>query len=98
MRRLAVIASWCSRSAYNSHMQSTTPQRITVHIKPNTRHHVGVVAHDDGSLTVLTKARAVDNQANQEAAKLIADHFGVAKSRVTLLKGHTSRRKIFVIQ
>lgn len=56
--------------------------KISVHLKPNSRHREEVVADDDGSLTVYTKAPAIEGRANLAAVKLLAKHFGVASSKV----------------
>ena len=44
-----------------------------------------------------TKARAIDGKANGAVVKLLAESFGVPKTRVRLVRGRTSRRKIFEI-
>jgi len=69
--------------------------KISVHLKPNSRHREEVVANDDGSLTVYTKAPAIEGRANLAAAKLLAKHFGVAPSKVKLVRGASSRYKVF---
>lgn len=66
-------------------------------IKPNSKHREEVMLNDDGGFTVFTKAPAVDGKANEAAANLIAKHFSVSKSRVSLVRGHTSRRKVFEV-
>ncbi len=71
--------------------------KISVHLKPNSRHREEVVTNDDGSLTVYTKAPAIEGRANVAAAKLLAKHFGVASSKVKLLRGATSKYKLFDI-
>ena len=71
--------------------------KISVHLKPNSRHREEVVTNDDGSLTVYTKAPAIKGRANVAAAKLLAKHFGVASSKVKLLRGATSKYKVFDI-
>ena len=71
--------------------------KISVHLKPNSRHREEVVMNDDGSLTIYTKAPAIEGRANAAAAKLLAKHFGVAPSRVKLLRGATSKYKVFNI-
>jgi UPF0235 protein mflv_3569 len=71
--------------------------KISVHLKPNSRHREEVVTNDDGSLTVYTKAPAIEGRANVAAAKLLAKHFGVASSKVKLLRGATSKYKVFDI-
>lgn len=71
--------------------------KISVHLKPNSRHHEEVVPNDDGSLTIYTKASAIEGRANLAAGKLLAKYFGVAPSRVKLLRGATSKYKVFNI-
>jgi len=70
---------------------------ISTRLKPNSRHREEVVPNDDGSLTVYTKAPAVEGRANAAAAKLLAKHFGVAPSKVKLVRGATSKYKVFEI-
>jgi len=71
--------------------------KISVRLKPNSRHREEVVVGDDGVLTIYTKAPAIEGRANVAAAKLLAKHFGVAPSKVKLLRGATSKYKIFEI-
>ena len=71
--------------------------KLSVHLKPNSRHREEVVANDDGSLTVYTKAPAIEGRANTAAAKLLAKHFGVAPSKVKLVRGATSKYKVFEV-
>lgn len=71
--------------------------KISVHIKPNSRHREEVVKNDDDTLTVYIKAPAIEGRANLAAGKLLAKYFGVAPSRVKLLRGATSKYKVFNI-
>lgn len=71
--------------------------KISVHLKPNSRHREEVVTNDDGSLTIYTKAPAIEGRANVAAAKLLAKYFGVAPSKVRLVRGAASRYKVFEI-
>ena len=71
--------------------------RITVYIKPNSKHDERVVL-TEGIYTVRVKAPAVEGKANEAARKLLATHFEVSPSRVTLVSGHTTRHKIFDIE
>jgi len=71
--------------------------KISVHLKPNSRHREEVVVGDDGSLMVYTKAPAIEGRANVAAMKLLAKYFGVAPSKVKLVRGATSKNKIFEI-
>lgn len=71
--------------------------KISVHIKPNSRHREEVVKNDDDTLTVYIKAPAIEGRANAAAIKLLAKHFKVASSKVKLVRGVTSKYKIFEI-
>ncbi|QHU89837.1 DUF167 domain-containing protein [Candidatus Saccharibacteria bacterium oral taxon 955] len=71
--------------------------KISVHLKPNSRHREEVVVNDDGSLTIYIKAPAIEGRANEAAMKLLAKYFGVAPSKVKLLRGATSKNKVFEI-
>ena len=71
--------------------------KISVHLKPNSRHREEVVTNDDGSLTIYTKAPAIEGRANLAAVKLLAKHFGVSSSKVKLLRGVASRYKVFEV-
>ena len=71
--------------------------KISVHLKPNSRHREEVVANDDGSLIVYTKAPAIEGRANLAAVKLLAKHFGVMSSKVKLLRGAASKYKVFEV-
>ncbi len=71
--------------------------KISVHIKPSSRHREEVVKNDDETLMVYTKAPAIEGRANAAVIKLLAKHFKVASSKVKLVRGATSKYKIFEI-
>ncbi|QHU93361.1 DUF167 domain-containing protein [Candidatus Saccharibacteria bacterium oral taxon 488] len=71
--------------------------KISIHLKPNSRHREEVVVGDDGVLTIYTKAPAIEGRANMAAAKLLAKYFGVAVSKVKLLRGVASKYKVFEV-
>ena len=71
--------------------------KISVRIKPNSRHREEVVKNDNDTLTVYVKAPAIEGRANAAAIKLLAKHFKVAPSKVKLVRGATSKYKIFEI-
>lgn len=52
----------------------------------------------NGVLTVYVTAPPDKNKANEAMLKLLAKHFDVTPSRLTLLKGHTSRNKTIEIK
>lgn len=70
---------------------------VTVHVKPGSRKGplVELVTTAEGeALTVFVQQRAVDGQANTAVVALLAKHFGVAKSSIEIVRGHTSRLKV----
>ena len=71
--------------------------KISIHLKPNSRHREEVVMNDDGSLTIYTKAPAIEGRANLAAVKLLAKHFDVSSSKVKLVRGTTSKYKMFEV-
>lgn len=71
--------------------------KISVLLKPNSRHREEVVVGDDGSLTVYTKAPAIEGRANAAATKLLAKYFDVAPSKVKLVRGAASKYKVFEV-
>ena len=71
--------------------------KISVYLKPSSRHREEVVVGDDGVLTIYTKAPAIEGRANTAAAKLLAKYFGVAPSKVKLVRGAASKYKVFEV-
>mgnify|MGYP000227321608 CR=1 FL=1 len=71
--------------------------KFSILLKPNSRHREEVVPNNDGSLTIYTKAPAIEGRANTAAAKLLAKHFGVASSKVKLVRGAASKYKVFEV-
>ncbi len=67
---------------------------ISITIKPNSTKGPLVVLQDDGSLVVYIREIAADGKANQALIALLAEHFSIPKTRITILRGHTSRHKL----
>jgi len=70
--------------------------KIKVHIKPNSKKGPLVEAGEDG-LVVYVREVATDNQANEALIKLLAEYYGVPKSRVKIIRGQTGRQKVVEI-
>ncbi|MGK2853554.1 MAG: DUF167 domain-containing protein [Microbacteriaceae bacterium] len=70
---------------------------VTAHVKPGSSKGPLVVVDDERELTVFLRERAVDGKANDALVRVLAEHFGVSKSRVTIVRGHASRTKIVEI-
>jgi uncharacterized protein (TIGR00251 family) len=64
---------------------------ITVRVQPRSSQNKIVV--NDGEIRVWVTASPTDGQANAAVCELIASKLGIAKSRVVVLRGHTSRDK-----
>ena len=71
--------------------------KLSIHLKPNSRHHEEVVVGDDGVLMIYTKAPAIEGRANLAAVKLLAKYFSVAPSKVKLVRGAASKYKVFEV-
>jgi len=52
-----------------------------------------IVGEHDEALKVKLSSPPVDGAANKELVKLLSKAFGVAKREVTIVRGHTSKRK-----
>lgn len=64
-----------------------------VYVKSGSKKGPLVETNDDGTLTIFVLERAVDGKANEAVIKLLAKHFGVAKSKIQIIRGHTGRTK-----
>lgn len=53
---------------------------------------------DDGQLTVYVREPAVDGKANAAVIRVLAEHFGVPRSRVELASGAGARVKRFRVE
>lgn len=51
----------------------------------------------EGEYSVRVKARPVEGKANDAVIEALAKYFGIAKSRVALVTGRTSKQKLFEI-
>ena len=62
-------------------------------VKPGSKKGPLVEEAQDGSLVAYLTQRAVDGAANEGLIALLAKHFAVSKSKVTIESGFTSRIK-----
>ncbi|MEN9955584.1 MAG: hypothetical protein RL723_294 [Actinomycetota bacterium] len=67
--------------------------RVVVTVKPGSKKGPLIEAAPDGSLTVYLLQRAIDGAANEGLIALLAKHYKVSKSKVTIESGFTSRIK-----
>lgn len=70
--------------------------KISVTVKPNAK-RPGVVQVGEREYKVAVNAPAHEGKANAAVVELLAEYFDVPKSRITILHGHTGRRKLVEI-
>lgn len=70
---------------------------VVVRVKPGSAKGPLVEVDDAGELTVYVRERAIEGKATKAVTKVLAEHFGVAPSRVKLVSGATSRVKRFEV-
>ncbi|RNF36409.1 DUF167 domain-containing protein [Paracoccus methylarcula] len=66
---------------------------IRLRVTPRARRNA--ISLDEDTIRVHVTAPPEDGKANAAVVKLLAKSMGVAKSRLTLLRGATSRDKVF---
>jgi uncharacterized protein (TIGR00251 family) len=74
-----------------------TSVRISVYVQPRASKTMVAGTHD-GCIKVRLAAPPVDGAANIALIEFIAERLGIAKSRVRLVSGATSRRKVLEIE
>lgn len=67
--------------------------RLTIKAIPRSR-HPSLERLEDGSWVARLKSPPVDGKANAEVIALVAKHFGVPRSRVSIRSGEKGRRKL----
>ncbi|WP_418770725.1 DUF167 domain-containing protein [Mycobacterium neumannii] len=70
---------------------------VVVRVKPGSAKGPLVEVGDAGELTVYVRERAVEGKATKAVTKLLAEHLGVAPSRLKLVSGAASRIKRFEV-
>lgn len=75
-------------------MAPTRRVRVSVHPRASRRR----VAEVDGVLHAWLTAAPAGGAANRELVALVAGHYGVAKSAVTIVSGLTARQKLLEIR
>lgn len=71
--------------------------KINVKVIPGAPRSEVVGNMADGTLKVKVHAVAERGKANDELIRILAEHFEVSKSSVTIVRGQTSSRKAVVI-
>jgi len=69
---------------------------INVIVQPRARSR-GVEEMPDGSFRIRTTIAPEDGKANADVIAQLADHLGIAKSRLAVVRGATGRKKVITI-
>lgn len=85
-----LLSSW--RDSSSADLSMAESARINVYVQPRAS-KTAVVGMHDGCVKIRLAAPPVDGAANAALVEFVADQLGVAKSRVRLMAGLTSRRK-----
>jgi len=70
---------------------------ISIKVLPRSSRNEVVGEMEDGTLKIKLTAPPVDGKANEALIELLADHFDIAKNKIKILKGLTSKNKIIQI-
>lgn len=71
--------------------------RITVKAKTQAKTEK-VEQLDSKSFKVSVKESPIEGKANKAIVRAIAEHFDIARSRIVLVSGQTSKQKVFDIE
>ena len=69
--------------------------KIQVKVKPNSR--TEELSREGNSFIVKVKESPKEGKANQAVIKLLAEHFGVSQSQISILSGFRSRNKVIEV-
>ena len=70
--------------------------RINVRVIPRAKLN-RVEIQPDGIVRVHTTTAPTDGKATADVIKMLAEHYGVAKTSIKLVRGATSRDKVFEV-
>lgn len=67
---------------------------VSVTVRPGSRSGDRVEEAPDGSLVVHLRARPIEGAANTALLAVLSEHWGVPKTRLAIVRGVASRRKV----
>ncbi|MFC2070246.1 DUF167 domain-containing protein [Chloroflexota bacterium] len=71
--------------------------RLVIRVQPNARQNE-VQGFREGILYIKIVGPPVEGKANQELVSYLSDILGIAKSRLSIMKGATGKRKLISIR
>lgn len=70
--------------------------QIKIRVIPRARQNK-IAVEPDGSIKIHTTSAPADGKANEAVIALLAEHLGLAKSRIKIIRGETVRNKIISV-
>jgi hypothetical protein len=67
--------------------------RVIIHVRPGAS-RAGIGGGHGGALVVKVRERAVDGRANEAVVEALARALGLHRRSVSIVSGHTARRKV----
>ena len=71
--------------------------RVSVKVQPRSSKEA-VVENPDGTLKVYLRQAPCGGEANRSMIKILAGHYGVRKTDISIITGETNRKKIVEIR
>jgi uncharacterized protein (TIGR00251 family) len=99
MLEIACVLSFDKRNGHGTRWQNTRKMpsvRVEVYIQPRAAKTELAGVHGD-SIKIRIAAPPVENAANYALIEFIAERLGIAKRRVRVVSGATSRKKVLEI-
>ena len=81
-----------------AHFTLLSTGMLAVKVTPGARQEGVEGINEANQLVVKVRAQASDGKANEAVIGLISREFGLAKSRLTIVRGFTSRHKVVAYQ
>ena len=69
-------------------------QKIKITVLPRSSRNEIIGKMSDGSLKIKLTAPPVGGEANKKLVEILSKEFGVAKSKISIVKGKSSKRKV----
>jgi uncharacterized protein (TIGR00251 family) len=71
--------------------------KISARVIPNSsRNSIAVL--EDGTYKIKITTAPLDGKANVAVVKLLSKHLSIPQSRISILRGHTSKQKLIEIE
>ncbi len=71
--------------------------KISVNVKPNAK-QVKIERLNESHFLIRVKEKPQEGKANRAVIKVLAEYFGIPQTDVALVKGQSSREKVFEIK